>query len=136
MKNLTALILVASLASACATTAGNDGSMIQRSDTRLEKYEPYIGEPVNGFTAMRYDSWEPISRTQLVLRTTMNDAYLLTVDGTCSELPFAETIGVTTTGNQVTRFDTVLVRGNRCMIRQIRPIDIRQMRADQREAAA
>jgi hypothetical protein len=66
----------------------------------------------------------------------MNDAYLLTVDGTCSELPFAETIGVTTTGHQVTRFDTVLVRGNRCMIRQIRPIDIRQMRADQREAAA
>ena len=136
MKTRNALILAAVLASACATTGGGPQSMIQRSDDRLEKYEPYVGEPVNSFTAFRYDSWEPINRTQLVLRTTMNQAYLLTVDGTCTQLPFAQSIGVTTTGNQVTRFDQVLVRGDRCLIRQIQPIDVRQMRADQREAAA
>jgi len=67
---------------------------------------------------------------------TMNQAYLLTVDGTCTDLPFAQTIGVTTTGSQITKFDQVLVRGDRCMIRQIQPIDVRQMRADQRAAAA
>jgi len=136
MKTPIALILAAVLASACATTGGESGSLIHRSDDRLAKYEPYIGEPVDGFTAFRYDSWEPINRTQLVLRTTMNQAYLLTVDGTCTDLPFAQTIGVTTTGSQVTKFDKVLVRGDRCMIRQIQPIDVRQMRADQRAAAA
>ena len=136
MKTPIALILAAVLVSACATTGGGPESMIKRSDDRLAKYEPYVGEPVDSFTAFRYDSWEPINRTQLVVRTTMNEAYLLTVDGTCTDLPFAQSIGVTTTGNQVTRFDNVLVRGNRCMIRQIRPIDVKQMRADQRAAAA
>lgn len=137
MKTLTAIVLAGVVASGCATTAGDGGSMIHRSDDRLAKYEPYVGEPVDKFTAWRYDSWEPISRTQLVLRTTMNDAYLLTVDGTCSQLPYANSIGVTTTvGHQITKFDSVLVKGDRCMIRQIQPIDVRQMRADQREAKA
>jgi hypothetical protein len=136
MKTPIAVILAAVLASACATTGGGPESMIKRSDDRLAKYEPYVGEPVDGFTAFHYDSWEPINRTQLVLRTTMNEAYLLTVDGTCTDLPFAQTIGVTTTGSQVTKFDKVLVRGHRCLIRQIQPIDVRQMRADQRAAAA
>ena len=136
MKTPIAVILAAVLASACATTGGGPESMIKRSDDRLAKYEPYVGEPVGGFTAFNYDSWEPINRTQLVLRTTMNEAYLLTVDGTCTDLPFAHTIGVTTTGSQVTKFDKVLVRGHRCLIRQIQPIDVRQMRADQRAAAA
>lgn len=134
MKTPIAILLAAALASACAT-AGGPGSLIQRSDERLAKYEPYVGEPVDSFTAFRYDSWEPINRTQLVLRTTMNQAYLLTVDGSCRELPFAQTIGMTTTGNQVTRFDKVLVRGDRCMIREIQPIDVRQMRADARTQA-
>lgn len=136
MKTPIAITLAAVLASACATTGGESGSLLHRSNERLERYEPYIGEPVDGFTAMRYDSWEPISRTQLVLRTSMNDAYLLTVDGNCTELPYANTIGVTTTGMQVTRFDNVLVRGDRCMIRQIQPIDVKQMRADRRATAA
>jgi hypothetical protein len=136
MKTPIALILAAVLASACATTGGGPESMIKRSDDRLAKYEPYVGEPVDGFTAFYYDSWEPINRTQLVLRTTMNEAYLLTVDGTCTDLLFAQTIGVTTTGTQVTKFDKVLVRGERCLIRQIQPIDVRQMRADQRAADA
>jgi hypothetical protein len=134
MKILTAIIPAAILASACATT-GDGSSMIPRSNERLARYEPYLGEPVDRFTAWRYDSFEPISRKQLVLRTSTNHAYLLTVDGTCVELPYANTIGVTTTGTQVTKFDSVLVRGDRCLIRQIQPIDVRQMRADQRAAA-
>jgi hypothetical protein len=133
MKALIAIIPAAILASACATT-GDGNSMIPRSNERLARYEPYLGEPVDRFTAWRYDSFEPISRTQLVLRTGANHAYLLTVDGTCTELPFANTIGVTTTGRQVTKFDSVLVGGDRCLIKQIQPIDVRQMRADQRAA--
>ncbi len=137
MKTLTAIVLAGVVASGCATTGGEGGSMIQRSDDRLAKYEPYVGEPVDKFTAWRYDSWEPISNTQLVLWTTTTDAYLLTVDGTCGQLQFANSIGVTTTvGHQVTKFDAVHVKRDRCLIRQIQPIDIKQMREDQKAAEA
>jgi hypothetical protein len=134
MKTLTAILLAAFLASACATTDG--GIERSKGDRLLEKYEPYVGEPVDSFTAWRYDSWQPISRTQLVLWTTINDAYLITVDNTCPELRFAETIGVTTTTSSITTLDSVLVRGNRCRIEQIQPIDVRRMKADRNARAA
>jgi len=128
MKTLTAIILAGFLASACATTGGG----LERStgDKALARYEPYLEEPVDSFTMFRHDSWEPLNRNQLVLYTTMNDAYLLTVMGPCYELPFAQTVGVTTTGSSVTRFDSVIVRGNRCPITEIQPIDVERMKAD------
>jgi hypothetical protein len=39
---------------------------------------------------------------------------------------------VTTTGSSVTRFDSVIVRGNRCPITEIQPIDVHRMKADWR----
>ena len=128
MKTLTAIILAGFLASACATTGGG----IERStgDKALARYEPYVGEPVDSFTMFRHDSWVPIDRNQLVLYTSINDAYLLTVAGPCYELPFAQTVGVTTTGNTVSKFESVLVRGNRCPITEIQPIDVHRMKAD------
>jgi hypothetical protein len=131
MKTLTAITLAAVLTSACATT----GNSLNRSrgDELLSKYEPYVGEPVDRITAFRYDSWQPISDSQLVLWTTGRDAYLLTVGGVCPDLPFVQSVRVTSTGSTVSTFDTVIVRGVRCPIRQIQPIDVEQMRAD-REA--
>ena len=130
MKTLTAIILAGFLASACATTGGG----LERSmgDKVYARYEPYLEEPVDSFTTFRYDSWEPINRNQLVLWTTMNDAYLLTLMAPCQDLPFAETVGVTTTASSVTKFDNVLVRGNRCPITEIQPIDVHRMKADRR----
>jgi uncharacterized protein DUF6491 len=129
MKTLTAILLAALVASGCATT-GDSGIQLSKSERLLSKYEPYVGEPVKSFTAFRPDSWQPISRTQLVVWTNMNNAYLLTVAGPCHDLPFARTVGVTSTTSEITTFDSVIVRGNRCPIRQIQPIDVRQMRAD------
>ena len=134
MKTLTAIILAGVLASACATTGGG----LERStgDKALAQYEPYLEEPVDSFTMLRHDSWEPLGRNQLVLWTTINDAYLLTVTGPCHELPFAQTVGVTTTASMVTRLDSVIVRGNRCPIAQIQPIDVERMKADRHLRAA
>jgi len=128
MKTLTAIILAGVLASACATTGG----VIERTkgEQLLDKYEPYLGEPVHSFTALQKDSWQPISRTQLVLWTTINDAYLLTVTDTCPYLPFAQAVGVTSTTSQISTLDYVLVRGDRCPITEIRPIDVRRMKTD------
>ena len=130
MRTLTAIILAAVLASACATTgAGIERSMGERA---LARYQPYLEEPVHSFTAFRYDSWEPISRNQLVLRTTINNAYLLTVAGNCSDLPFAHTVRLTSTASSVSTLDSVIVRGWRCPITEIQPIDVRRMKADRR----
>jgi Family of unknown function (DUF6491) len=134
MKTLTAILLAGVLASGCATT----GSGIERTqgEQLFDKYEPYLGEPVKSFTALQKDSWQPISRTQLVLWTTINDAYLLTVTGNCSQLPFAQAVGVTSTTSQISTLDSVLVRGDRCPITQIQPIDVRRMKADRAAAQA
>lgn len=128
MKTLTVILLASALASACATMGGDiDRS---KSDRLLERYEPYLGEPVKSITALQRDSWQPVNRTQLVLWTTLNDAYLITVTSNCSQLQFAQTIGVTSTTSQITTFDSVIVRGDRCPITEIRPIDVRRMKAD------
>ena len=129
MKTLTAIILSAALAGASVTT-GYAAELQSKGDKLYAKYELYLGEPVKSFTALRHDSWQQISRTQLVLYTTINEAYMLTVDNNCPELPFAQTIGVTSTTNSISTLDSVIVRGNRCLITQIQPIDVKRMKAD------
>ncbi len=133
MKTLTAILLAGFIASGCATTGG--GIERSKADRLLDRYEPYLGEPVKSFTALQKDSWQPISRTQLVLWTTINDAYLITVTGNCHQLPFAQTVGVTSTTSAITTFDSVIVRGDRCPITQIQPIDVRRMRADRHDSS-
>jgi len=135
MKTLTAIFLSAALAGALVTT-GYAEELQSKGEKLYGKYEPYLGEPVKSFTALQHDSWQQISRTQLVLYTTINDAYMLTVDNNCPELPFAQTIGVTSTTSSITTFDSVLVRNDRCRIMQIQPIDVRRMKADKNARAA
>ena len=134
MKTLLAIATAAVLASACA------GNGLKRSsgDQLLAKYEPYVGEPVKSFTAFRQESWQPISRTQLVLWTGINDAYLLTVANNCPDMMFTNSVHVTSTTSSISTLDHVIVRGDRCPIRQIQPIDVRRMRDDRnaRQAAS
>lgn len=133
MRTFLAVILAALLTSACATT----GLERSKRDRLLAKYEPYVGEPVSSFTAFRQESWQPISRTQLVLWTSINDAYLLTIASNCPNLMFTDAVRVTSTTSSISTLDSVLVRGDRCPIQQIQPIDVRRMRNDReaREAA-
>jgi hypothetical protein len=127
VKTLIAIIAAAVLTSACVHAASYE--------ERYARYEPYLGEPVSSITALTKDSWVPISRTQLVLYTTFDKAYMLTVTGNCPELPYSHAVGVTSTTSQITTLDSVIVRGTRCPIQQIQPIDVRRMNADRRNAA-
>ena len=129
MKSLLALLATTVLVAGCAS-----GSAIGRSEQTLEKYEPYIGEPIRGFTAFRIDSWQSVDRDHLILWTSMNDAWLITIGGSCPDLMFTDRIRVTSTGSQISTFDKVIVRGDTCLIDTIQPINVRQMKAD-REAA-
>lgn len=126
---IAALLASVLLLTGCAT-------MLERlgGDGVKRDWLSYTEEPVDGFPRHRINGWNPISRTQLVVWTGVNDAYLLTVWSNCVDLQQARRIGVSSTGSRVTRFDKVLVGRDQCPISEIRPIDVRQMKADEKVA--
>lgn len=131
MKKILAIALMAFVASACA-----GGLQRSRDGGPLARYDGYIGAPIRGFTAMHTQSWTPVSRDQLILWTSQNDAWLIKVWGNCTDLQFANSIQVTSTVSTISTFDRVLVGRDSCPIEQIRPIDIRRWKADRKEAEA
>ena len=127
------------LLSATALLAACSGIPLkQRQDAQRARYEAYAGPPIEQFTYLgRYDSWQPIGTNELVVWTTINQAYLITVAPPCENLEFTNRIGLTQTANTVSaRFDFVKVGGRwRCPIQQIRPVDYLRMRQDMRKEA-
>jgi hypothetical protein len=95
-------------------------------------YAEYAGEPVKSFYMSNFDGWSAVSRDQVVVWAGMNKAYLLSIEGYCPDLQFANTIAVTSTANTVDKFEKVIVGRDRCLIREIRPIDVKQMKEDRK----
>lgn len=131
MKKTLSLLLVAVLAAGCASATS-----VRRSDLAFEKYAPYLGDPVRSITAFRIHSWESVSRDKVILWTGVNEAHLVTISGSCPDLMFADQIGVTSTGRQISTFDKIVVRRDTCLIETIRPIDVRLMKKDQKSREA
>lgn len=108
----------------------------EREAIERQRIEAYAGQPVDHFTWMgRYDGWKPVSRNELLVWTTPNDAYLIQVSPLCEDLRFANRIGLTSTLHTVysRRLDYVIVRGDRCPIELIRPVDYGQLKQDLRQ---
>jgi hypothetical protein len=119
MKTPLMLSAVALVLAACATGPKLD-------------YREYAGEPVKQFYMSSYDGWTPVSNNQVVIWTGINEAYLLTIEGYCPDLKFANAIAVTSTGSKVDKFEKVIVGRDRCFINEIRPVDVKQMKADRK----
>ena len=119
-------LLATLLLAACSGIARHDGDQSQ-----LDRYLRYAGAPIDRFTYLgRFDSWQALSRNELVVWTSINNAYLLTIADSCSDLQFAQRIGVSSSAGTVSRLDTVSFDHQRCPINEIRPVDYRQMRRD------
>ncbi len=131
MTRIVILLAAAALLAGC-------GSALTRADDEqtYSGYRHYAGEAVDGFTAFRMLSWQPVARNKLVIWTGVNEAWLLTVWDNCPDLHFVHTIRVTSTGSRVTTFDKVIAGRDRCPIRGIQPVDVRQMKADRKAEAA
>ena len=95
-------------------------------------YHEYTGEPVKSFYMSNFDGWAPVSKDELVVWAGINKAYLLKVAGYCPDLQFANAIAVTSTANTVDKFEKVIVGRDRCFIQEIRPVDVKQMKADRK----
>jgi Family of unknown function (DUF6491) len=101
------------------------------------RYASYAGPSLERITWLgRFDSWESLGNNQLLIFTTPSDAYLLDVTPPCTDLPFVQHIGLTSTGSTIyARLDSVIVKKWRCPIAQIRKVDYQRMRADMRQEA-
>jgi Family of unknown function (DUF6491) len=130
MKHRIALMLLTGTLAACASQSPR-----QRDAEAYELYRDFASAPVNEFTYLgKYDGWRSLGRNVLAIQTGLSEAYLITVQGPCSDLPFAQTIGLTSTANTVHRgLDSVLVGRDRCQITEIRPVDYAALRKAQRE---
>jgi hypothetical protein len=95
-------------------------------------YTEYAGEPVKSFYMANFDGWSAVSKDQLVVWAGMNKAYLLKIDGYCPDLQFANAIAVTSTANTVDKFEKVIVGRDRCLISEIRPLDVKQLKEDRK----
>ena len=132
MKPMGAFGLVVAMLAGCA----GGSPRVEHSET-LGRYLDYAGEPVDRATSFRLDSWELVGRDRIVLWTGVNEAYLVTVWDTCRDLQFTQQIRVVSgIDNQISRFDKVMVGRDTCPIKEIRPIDVRQMKADMSAARA
>ena len=126
-------LLALSLLAACASS----GHRVEERKELLSRYSQYSGEPVSQFNMYtKFDSWSEVDAQHVLIHTNVNETYLLTVVPTCTELPFATSIGLTSrfSNTVASGFDSVRVGRDLCRITEIRPVNYKQMQADLAEA--
>lgn len=115
---------------------------VAHADTRatqaknLEKYTPYLQAPVEDFRFWSLYKWQLVGPQQVVVWSTVKDAYLLTVEAPCPKLEWANGIGLTSQqSHRVSRrFDFLTAGKDRCRIEKIEPIDTARMNEERRAA--
>jgi hypothetical protein len=129
------LVLVALAALAACRTEPAERS--ERELPARARYMPYTGAPIDSFTWMaRFDGWEALSDSELVIFMGGDTAYYLKVLAPCGTqgLPFAHVVGLTTSvgGTVISRLNSVRTQGMSCPIAEIRRLDYRRMRDEAR----
>jgi hypothetical protein len=111
----------------------------------LAHYTAYAGPPVPYFVWLgKLWSWEPLGAHELVVFTLPEEAYLLKVWPPCDLRFMINAIGITSTARTIyARTDSITVNSSstgpgrwRCPIDEIRKIDLKRMKADDRAQAA
>ncbi|MDH5831988.1 DUF6491 family protein [Luteimonas sp. M1R5S18] len=133
-RPIIATLLATLLLAGCATDTG------LRDAERLALYQTHAGEPVSAFSYFgSLNGWTPLGDRALAVWTRPSEAWLLELSGPCQDLAFTPTIGLTSQMNRVhARFDKVIVGSGGgiripCHIAQIRPLDVKALRASERE---
>jgi hypothetical protein len=131
-----ALALAASaiIASGCAANGA------QRDADRLALYRSHAGAPVDSIQYFgSYSGWTPLDDGAFALWTRPGEAWLIEVHAPCNDIAYADTIGFRDLGGRITaRFDQVYVGSHSlipisCTIKEIRPLDVKAIRADEKK---
>ncbi len=125
------VVVLGLLLAACASAPPSE-----RRAQRLAEFQRYAGAPVDAIRSFRLDRWELVGPNEVVLWTRVSEAYLVTVQKHCPDLEWTQRIGVTSSVNTVyARFDSIVFSRIPCRIVEIRPVDYKRMRADERAMA-
>lgn len=117
------------LAACCVAAAAAHADTRETQRRNLERYTPYLQDPVDAFPFWRLHKWQLVGPLEVVVWSTIKDAYLVQVRAPCPRLEWARSIAVTSKqSHQVSaRFDEVRAGGDHCPIEEIRPIDLARM---------
>jgi hypothetical protein len=128
MRNVLAAIVLACVVAAPAAIAQSRATQ----QKNLERFEKYAGAPIDEFDFWSLYKYQLVGPEKVIVWSTINDAYLISVAKPCVGLEFASGIGVTSKQRRVVsrKFDYVTYGNGRCQITEIRPIDYRQMLKD------
>ena len=136
MKRLALVLFAVAALAGCATT----GKL--SSSERLQLYRAHAGAPVKDFQYFgSLNGWTELGDSALAVWTKPNEAWLLNLSGPCMDLSYAPTISVTNMMGKVSaKFDRVIVHGGMstvapmpCRIDSIRPLDVKALRASEKE---
>ena len=133
MKTLILPMLAMSILAACAT-----GRM---SDTdRLALYDAHAGAPVKQIRFYNAMGWDRIDDEHVLLSMRPSETWMLKVSGPCLDWGSASPVlRLSSTGPYVmAKFDRILTEGSpvSCRIEEIRPVDVKALRAAQDAKAA
>jgi hypothetical protein len=105
---------------------------------QLARYQKYAGAPVEDFPIIDLWQWQVVGKEKIVVWPTINTAYLITVDKPCPRLEWTRGLSITQNMSMhvTRRFDSVNFEHQRCRIAEIRPIDYKALRADEKAAKA
>jgi len=120
-------VLTVTILASCLAAAATE-----RTKGTLDQYRQYAGPPVRSFTYLgTYQDFTTVGPYDVVLWTTVNDAWLISVQPPCNGLVFARGIRLTQTFNTVTaRVDKLKFQDQICFITQIRPVNYLKMKQE------
>lgn len=129
MKTPVASLLCGVLLFGGAAQADTQAQNTQAQKKQLERFEPYLQDPVDQFDFPSLYKSQAVGTDKVVVWPSADAAYLLTVETPCGQLPTAAQIGMTTqAAHTVTRqVDSVTAGSDRCRILEIEPIDVLRM---------
>jgi hypothetical protein len=101
----------------------------QTQKKSLEKFAPYLQDPVDQFAFPSLYKWQPAGADKVAVWSSADEAYLLTVETPCEQLQSTAQIELSQQASHtVTRqVDSVTAGSDRCRILEIEPIDVRKM---------
>lgn len=138
-RQIAVLLLSLSIVGAALAAEGSKSARELRMDERRAFVTGFAGEPQSSVRFSRFYDFEPLGTDTLLLYESLNRAYLVKIEDFCPDMPTAFKLGVDNSSSSLNvRLDAIVVRGNRCRIVDIRPVDVKAMKAAQkakREAA-
>lgn len=137
MKVFASVLFAGFVLAGCAT-----GPSLGDAEKRA-LYRQHAGEPIESFRYFTSISgWTPLGDSAVAIWPRPNEAYLLSLDGPCTDLEFANAISLSSQMRTVyAKFDRVVPATSTgshfgCPIREIRPLDVNALRDAQREMRA